>query len=184
MCWQCYLKQADLRYVMPCKNLCAAHVACPNPRTADNGKLFCDDCREQHGRRCRNLASKCAPCASPQQAQDKDKGFCRACAGQPAGLLCLNSVSCVVAQQTPPTAGRLCFAPPALSASHIQPAGLIACARTRQPHFTLHQAPCSRFLWSLTRSVFGVRQRNQRRGSERPHHLLGARVSCRLCFAS
>ena len=51
MCWKCYLKQADLQCVMPCKNLCAAHVACPNPRPAISGSSYCDQCREKHMQR-------------------------------------------------------------------------------------------------------------------------------------
>ena len=98
MCWKCYLKQADLQCVMPCKNLCAAHVACPNPRFAIKGSLYCDQCREKHEGRCRNVASKCAPCASTKVAQSKLQKFCSACAGETAGLLCLNytnpKVSC------------------------------------------------------------------------------------------
>ena len=100
-CWKCYLAQENLFHALPCKNLTAAHVACTRTRTAGKGSLYCEQCSKTmtqsetveskvKGRLCRNRASACSPCSNNHTAQHHNYGFCKACAGEAAGPLCLN----------------------------------------------------------------------------------------------
>ena len=107
-CWSCFLKHPENGSVpvptLPCKNLTAAHIACPKPRDTDNGGLYCKECRTtiepDKKRYCRNAASKHLIKGSdgelggcPELGQSNKHGFCKSCVGQAALLLCLNATN-------------------------------------------------------------------------------------------
>ena len=95
-CWECFLlnSQGDVDDipVFPCKNLTAAHIACPNSRNGHKSGVYCDSCRDKispgRGRLCRNAASPDVAC--PNGGQAGKHGFCKACTAQAALPLCLN----------------------------------------------------------------------------------------------
>ena len=86
---------------LPCKNLTAAHIACPNARNSYSGGVYCDSCRDTiqptGARVCRNAASRYLTLDSmgshvgcPHGGQSGKHGFCKSCTGQAALPLCLN----------------------------------------------------------------------------------------------
>ena len=95
-CWECFLLDSqgnvDGIPVFPCKNLTAAHIACPNSRNGHKSGVYCDSCRDKispgRGRLCRNAASPDVAC--PNGGQGGKHGFCKACTAQAALPLCLN----------------------------------------------------------------------------------------------
>ena len=104
-CWKCFLKQAEDESVpvpaLLCKNLTAAHIACPNPRNSSTGGVYCDSCRDKikptGARLCRNAASPYltldfmgSHVGCPYGGQTGEHGFCVSCSGQQALPLCLN----------------------------------------------------------------------------------------------
>ena len=84
-----------------CKNLTAAHIACPNFRNSSKGGSYCDSCRDAiqptGARKCRNAASSYFSLKAtgsfvgcPHGGQTGAYGFCKHCSGQAALPLCVN----------------------------------------------------------------------------------------------
>ena len=51
-CWRCFLQHRIHDHAsgqaLPCKNLTAAHVACPNARTSTSAGVYCNTCLSVH----------------------------------------------------------------------------------------------------------------------------------------
>ncbi len=86
-CPTCHLATKTIT-AMPCKNLCAAYVACPNFRSGRQSHNFCDECMVNRPNMgvCRNACSKSLQCAGTNQNSTCKGQFCSTCTKDKAGI--------------------------------------------------------------------------------------------------
>ena len=86
LCWVHFLAVPSCKIGLPCKNVSAAHVACPNRLSLESSGLYCDTCKNDiqpsNKRYCRNRSSLYRPCQA--FGQSGAHGFCKVCTGEEA----------------------------------------------------------------------------------------------------